>query len=66
VNGVLDRIADTCGRRDEPKGKGAVAINAEPEPEDDEEDGDLTPGEAAGLEPLAPGDGTPPSGDDPA
>ena len=47
VNGVLDRIADTCGRKDEPKGKGAVAINAEPEPDDgDEEDGaPETPGE---------------------
>jgi transcription antitermination protein NusB len=40
VNGVLDRIADSCGRKDEPKGKGAVAINAEPEPEGDAEDGD--------------------------
>jgi transcription antitermination protein NusB len=40
VNGVLDRIADSCGRRDEPKGKGAVAINSEPEPEGDEEDGE--------------------------
>jgi transcription antitermination protein NusB len=24
VNGVLDRIADTCGRKDEPRGKGVV------------------------------------------
>jgi transcription antitermination protein NusB len=39
VNGVLDRIADTCGRTNEPKGKGAAAINLEPEPED-EEDGE--------------------------
>jgi hypothetical protein len=38
VNGVLDRIADTCGRKDEPKGKGAAAINAEPEPDDGNED----------------------------
>jgi transcription antitermination protein NusB len=51
VNGVLDRLADSCGRRDEPKGKGAIAINAEPEPEGEDEDGDdLVPaaaGEAA-------------------
>jgi N utilization substance protein B len=40
VNGVLDRIADSCGRKNEPKGKGAVAINSEPEPEGDEEDGE--------------------------
>jgi N utilization substance protein B len=40
VNGVLDRIADRCGRHDEPRGKGAAAINAEPEPELDEDDGD--------------------------
>lgn len=38
VNGVLDRIADSCGRKDEPKGKGAAAINAEPEPDDGEDD----------------------------
>jgi transcription antitermination protein NusB len=42
VNGVLDRIADMCGRTNEPKGKGAAAINAEPEPED-EEDADDEP-----------------------
>ena len=40
VNGVLDRIADSCGRKDEPKGKGAAAINAEPEPEGDDSDED--------------------------
>jgi len=40
VNGVLDRIADTCGRKDEPKGKGAAAINAEPEPDEDDDDKD--------------------------
>ena len=45
VNGVLDRIADSCGRKDEPKGKGAAAINAEPEPEDEDgEDGEGAPG----------------------
>jgi hypothetical protein len=68
VNGVLDRIADTCGRRDEPKGKGAVAINAEPWPEEDDEDDDIAPPEVAGLdEPRAAGDGngTPPAGGDP-
>jgi N utilization substance protein B len=43
VNGVLDRIADSCGRKNEAKGKGAAAINAEPEPEGDEEDGDEPP-----------------------
>jgi len=54
VNGVLDRIADTCGRREEPKGKGAAAINAEPEPDGDgdEEDapasGGAPPSEAPG------------------
>lgn len=42
VNGVLDRIADSCGRQQEPKGKGAAAINAEPEPESDD-DGDEAP-----------------------
>jgi transcription antitermination protein NusB len=48
VNGVLDRIADSCGRQAEPKGKGAVAINAEPEPagEDDEDAGDAGAGDA--------------------
>jgi N utilization substance protein B len=67
VNGVLDRIADTCGRRDEPKGKGAVAINAEPWPEEDDEDDDIAPPEVAGLdEPRAAGEGsgTPPAGSD--
>jgi transcription antitermination protein NusB len=45
VNGVLDRIADSCGRQQEPKGKGAAAINAEPEPElDDDGDDAETPG----------------------
>jgi N utilization substance protein B len=63
VNGVLDRIADTCGRKDEPKGKGAAAINAEPEPDDGEEDdearaeGEAAPGEAGSN---APSDGEEP------
>ena len=48
VNGVLDRIADSCGRSDEPKGKGAIAINAEPEPEGEDEDGDDLVPAAAG------------------
>jgi N utilization substance protein B len=47
VNGVLDRIADSCGRVNEPKGKGAAAINAEPEPiveeGDDDDDGPPDP-----------------------
>ena len=38
VNGVLDRIADSCGRKDEPHGKGASVINAEPEELDPEDD----------------------------
>jgi len=38
VNGVLDRIADSCGRKDEPRGKGASVINAEPEEADAEEE----------------------------
>ena len=50
VNGVLDRIADSCGRQDEPKGKGAAAINAEPEPVvdegEDEDEGPLDPSAA--------------------
>jgi transcription antitermination protein NusB len=63
VNGVLDRIADTCGRRDEPRGKGAVAINAEPWPEDDEDEDDIAPSDVASVEPPAPGEGsgTPPA-----
>jgi len=47
VNGVLDRIADSCGRQAEPKGKGAVAINAEPEPEDDDDAGDAPAGDTS-------------------
>jgi len=59
VNGVLDRIADSCGRRDEPKGKGAAAINAEPEPDDGDEESDA--GEASDAGPDAPS-GDAPSG----
>lgn len=57
VNGVLDRIADTCGRRDEPKGKGAAAINAEPEPEPDEDDDDDGPPPEGAAPAGPPGDG---------
>jgi N utilization substance protein B len=64
VNGVLDRIADACGRHDEPRGKGAAVINAEPEPvlDDDEEapeghEGDgAAPGGAGGGRGDPPGD----------
>lgn len=54
VNGVLDRIADACGRQDEPKGKGAKAINDEPEPElaegeDDDDDEPLSGPDPATL-----------------
>jgi N utilization substance protein B len=49
VNGVLDRIADSCGRSDEPKGKGAVAINAEPEPEGEDGDDLVPPGAGEAL-----------------
>jgi transcription antitermination protein NusB len=68
VNGVLDRIADSCGRLNEPKGKGAVTINAEPEPEADEEDGDGDRGarEIPGGGPSAPPSGTPPSSTPPS
>jgi N utilization substance protein B len=56
VNGVLDRIADSCGRTNEPRGKGAAAINAEPEPiveeGDEDTDGDL-PDSAVPVEPSA-------------
>jgi transcription antitermination protein NusB len=61
VNGVLDRIADTCGRRDEPRGKGAVAINAEPEPEVDDEDAD----DLVASAPPAGGNGPPPGSSTP-
>jgi N utilization substance protein B len=54
VNGVLDRIADSCGRRDEPKGKGATVINAEPEPDADEEDDGEEPPPDAGSGSPAP------------
>jgi transcription antitermination protein NusB len=55
VNGVLDRIADSCGRTNEPRGKGASVINAEPEELDEDE----------AEPPLAApgaGDGEPPAG----
>ena len=29
VNGVLDRIADACGRKDEPRGKGVIPATSE-------------------------------------
>src|SRR5688572_17938571 len=54
VNGVLDRIADTCGRRDEPKGKGAAAINAEPEPEEDADENEEAGEAAASGEAVGP------------
>src|SRR5687768_14162768 len=62
VNGVLDRIADSCGRREEPKGKGAAAINAEPEPEVDE-DGDDAPASQAEPPPSGAGGGAPGAGE---
>jgi N utilization substance protein B len=47
VNGVLDRIADGCGRQNEPKGKGPLAASAEEAEEvsDDDalDDDDPTP-----------------------
>jgi N utilization substance protein B len=49
VNGVLDRIADSCGRHDEPRGKGAAAINAVPEPETNDDDDDAEPPGEAGV-----------------
>lgn len=56
VNGVLDRIADTCGRRDEPKGKGAAAINAEPEAEEaDGDDDEPSEGAASAAGPSEAG-----------
>jgi hypothetical protein len=52
VNGVLDRIADGCGRTNEPKGKGTKALLAPeaPEPDSPLEEG-FDPGEP--LEPTA-------------
>ena len=54
VNGVLDRIADSCGRKDEPHGKGASVINAEPEELDPEED-DAAPPPPGSEEGSGPG-----------
>jgi transcription antitermination protein NusB len=55
VNGVLDRIADGCGRHDEPRGKGAAVINAEPEPELEDEDESPPGQDGAGGSGGAPG-----------
>jgi N utilization substance protein B len=46
VNGVLDRIADGCGRQNEPKGKGPMAAAEEAEEATDDDaldDDDPTP-----------------------
>jgi N utilization substance protein B len=62
VNGVLDRIADGCGRKNEPKGKGAVAINAEPEPIVEDDDADDADDIAAESGPPADPSTPPPEG----
>lgn len=53
VNGVLDRIADLCGRKNEPRGAG-VSATPEPDESDDDDDDDDLPGDP------------PPVSDDPA
>jgi N utilization substance protein B len=57
VNGVLDRIADGCGRTNEPKGKGTKALLAPeaPEPDSPLEEG-FDPGEPLDAPPASPAD----------
>ena len=42
VNGVLDRIADSCGRKNEPRGEGVSAAPEPDESDDDDDDDDVS------------------------
>jgi N utilization substance protein B len=56
VNGVLDRIADSCGRKNEPRGAGVSAAPEPDESEDDDDDDDIAEGAPPTSEDEAKGE----------